>query len=72
MYVYLARSGGRVDLPLAVSVEANSLDASEVRFLDAEERVIAVFRRADVVVHSDRDLGDTLATAPDQGEQSRV
>jgi hypothetical protein len=56
LFLYLAGSGARVTIPDAMS--ASDEDASgDVNFLANDGRIIAVFRRQDVLVYSLTDLG---------------
>jgi hypothetical protein len=55
MFVYLAHSGGRIDLPTATQI-AESPGTPEVQFLDASGSVVAVFRREDIMLYTDEDL----------------
>jgi hypothetical protein len=48
---FLAKSGGRVLFPSAVAVVSGQAD-DEVRFIDAEGRTLAVFRRADISLYT--------------------
>ena len=58
MFVYLAQSGGRVVIPDAVALlDGDSED--EVCFIDASQRVVAVFRRQDVALYSLDDLPES-------------
>lgn len=51
MYVaYLAHIGGKVLIPDAVGIREGE-DRSLVHFVDADGRVLATFRRQDVVMH---------------------
>ena len=56
MFVYLSQSGGRVELPSAVRVDGEPQD-EEVRFVDADGTVVAVFLRADTAVFTETDMG---------------
>jgi hypothetical protein len=55
MFVYLAHSGGRIELPTAAKM-VESPGTSEVQFLDASGSVVAVFRREDIMLYTDEDL----------------
>jgi len=64
LYVYLAQLGSRVALPRAVEVESDSGEETDlVSFIDERREVVATFRRADVAVYSERDLGLVLPHA---------
>ena len=54
-----------VELPEAVKAGGDP-DESEVRFLALNGCVVAVFRRADVAMYSERDLGNILPK-PNEG-----
>lgn len=62
MFLYLY-SGGRVYLPDAVrAVHAETVEpVGEVSFLSEDGRVVAVFRRQDVVGYGTEDLGEILS-----------
>ena len=51
MYLYLARSGGTVQLPDATSVREGA-DSREIEFLNDAGTVIARFPRADLMMYS--------------------
>ncbi len=55
MFLYLAQSGGTVQLPDAVAVRDGQVDG-DVEFLDEQGSVIARFRRADLLLYSMDDL----------------
>jgi hypothetical protein len=55
MFVYLAHSGGRIELPTATQM-VESPGTPEVQFLDANRAVVAVFRREDIMLYTDEDL----------------
>lgn len=56
MFVYLSHSGGRVELPTAVRVDGRTED-EVVRFIDAQGITVAIFRRADATMFTNKDLG---------------
>lgn len=49
MFVYLATTGARVEIPAAVSVQT---EGGETHFLDSRGVVIAIFRSTDVLMYS--------------------
>jgi hypothetical protein len=49
MFVYLAVTGARVEIPAAVSIRTQG---DETQFLDAAGAVVAVFQSIDVLVYS--------------------
>jgi hypothetical protein len=48
----LAGSGGRIQIPDAVAVVAGDSE-DEVKFVDAQGRVLVIFRRADVMAYTE-------------------
>ena len=59
MFLYLAQSGGTVQLPDAIAVRDGQSDG-DVEFLDEQGSVIARFRRADLLLYSMEDLREVL------------
>lgn len=49
LFVYLAVTGARVEIPSAVSV---ATEGEETRFLDARGVIVAAFRSLDVLMYS--------------------
>jgi hypothetical protein len=57
---FLANSGGRVLMPYAVDVVSGPTE-DEVHFVDAEGKILVIFKRADVAIYTAD--GAKLATA---------
>lgn len=49
LFIYLAVTGARVELPAAISVRS---EGEETHFVDSRGVVVAVFRSADVLMYS--------------------
>ena len=64
MYLYLARTGGTVQLPDATRVRDGN-DTGEIEFLDQTGAVVARFRRADVTIYS----SDRLSAGLEESER---
>ena len=49
MFVYLAFTGARIEIPAAISAKS---EGEETHFLDSRGVIIATFRTADVLLYS--------------------
>ena len=68
MFLYLAQSGGTVQLPGAVGVRDGEVD-EDVEFLDEQGLVIARFRRADLLLYSTDDVR-AMGQLPSESDDS--
>jgi hypothetical protein len=60
LFVYLAFTGARIELPSAVSVAS---EGEATHFLDSRGVVVATFRSADVLLYSMKEIDTELPTA---------
>ena len=65
VFLYLAGSASRVTFPEGSYLADNDDYPNAVDVVAADGRLLAVFRREDVLIYSDRDWGPVLEADPE-------